>query len=124
MVAVYYRERVVPLVSSRANHIAEGLVIPRLFPDALRPFDAVEIEVAALGDTGPLAFPLGLFGVVVGTVIDRFPIVVFVDTLEPLAFAGGATLNIAAGLVGFPRFDSTIGTGSHFQGLASGLRAM
>lgn len=43
MVAVYYRERmaphrerVVPLVSSRANHIAEGLVIPRLFPDALR----------------------------------------------------------------------------------------
>jgi len=36
MVAVYYRERVVPLVSSRANHIAEELVIPRLFPDALR----------------------------------------------------------------------------------------
>ncbi len=36
MVAVYYRERVVPLVSSRANHIAEGLLIPRLFPDALQ----------------------------------------------------------------------------------------
>ncbi len=50
MIAVHYRERmaphrdrmaphserVVPLVSTRANKIAEGLVIPRLFPDALR----------------------------------------------------------------------------------------
>jgi sugar fermentation stimulation protein A len=42
VVAVYYRDRVVPIVSSRANRIAENLIIPRLYPESLR----IEREVS------------------------------------------------------------------------------
>ncbi len=42
LAAVYYRNRVVPLISSRANAVAHALVLPRLYPDALE----IEREVS------------------------------------------------------------------------------
>lgn len=41
LVGAFYRSRVIPLYASRANDVAERLVLPSLFPDA----DAVEREV-------------------------------------------------------------------------------
>jgi sugar fermentation stimulation protein A len=45
LAGVYYRDRLVPLVSARTNLIAERLIIPRLFPDCR----AVEREVSQGG---------------------------------------------------------------------------
>ena len=34
LVAVYYQTKVIPLYAARANHLAAGLIIPRLYPEA------------------------------------------------------------------------------------------